>query len=358
LETHKKQILFVLNSAQFFLSHRQEIALEAQRGGFEVSVATPDSELVSEIIDLGFNHYPIAFKRGGQNPFQEIFTLFRLTKILLRCEPSLLYLTTIKPILYGGIIAKFLRLNSVVIAVSGLGSVFLSETKFGALRKFIVLKIYKFVFKNDKARFIFQNRDDLDFFTKMCSLPASRVHLIAGAGVCLQTFGFVKEPEGQPVVTMASRLIRDKGVLEFIEASKLLKTRGVHVKMQLIGSPDNENPTSVIVSEYQNSNIICLPSYREGLPKALLEAASCGRAIITTNVPGCRDAIIPGKTGLLVPKKDSASLANAIERLCSDVLLRKKMGSEGRVLAEKKFDVRVVSRQTREVFQQSLHDRD
>jgi len=178
------------------------------------------------------------------------------------------------------------------------------------------------------------------------------------------------------VVVMAARLLKDKGVFEFVEAARLLLRRGILVEMRLIGSPDLGNPTSVtqqvldqwgnegqvdllgyrkdIAAQYAAANIVCLPSYREGLPKSLVEAAACGRAIVTTDVPGCRDAITPDVTGLLVPVKDSVALADAIQVLIEEPELRKKMGHAGRSLAEDAFAIEKIVEQHMCIYQELL----
>jgi glycosyltransferase involved in cell wall biosynthesis len=202
--------------------------------------------------------------------------------------------------------------------------------------------------------------------------------MIRGSGVNLADYPVFPEPEGKPVVAMAARFLRDKGVFEFVEAARLLRSRGVAVVMRLIGSPDPGNPTSAtqsevsgwsaeqvvelpgfrtdIAAQYGAANIVCLPSYREGLPKGLVEAAACGRAVVTTDVPGCRDAIEPDVTGVLVPAKNPVALADAIQALIESPERRAQMGKAGRELAEHAFAIENIVEQHMTIYQELLAD--
>lgn len=370
------KLLFVVNEPWFFLSHRLPIALAAQEAGYKVHVATASGSDIETIHAYGFTHHIIPFSRRGQSPLRELNTLIVLVTLLKRLQPDLIHLITIKPVLYGGIAARIAGIKSVVSAVSGLGTVFLADSKVASIRKLLVTKLYGAAFKQKKLKVIVQNPDDKNILLKIGALQTNQTVMIRGSGVVLADYPYVLEPKGKPVVVMAARLLRDKGVLEFVEAARLLKQRSILVEMRLIGSPDPGNPTSVtqeeleqwaaegiisllgfcrnIAEQYANANIICLPSYREGLPKSLAEAAACGRAVITTDVPGCRDAITPGETGLLVPVKDAVALANAIEKLLNDTELRKRMGQSGRALAEEAFAIEKIVQQHMDIYQELL----
>ncbi|MRI34315.1 glycosyltransferase family 1 protein [Endozoicomonas sp. OPT23] len=354
-------ILFVVNAPEFFISHRLPLAVAAQKAGFEVHVVTADGSEVQTIKSQGFTHHVVPFARSGQNPLNELSTLFTLVRLFRRLKPSLVHLITIKPVLYGGIAARLTGIDSVVSAVSGLGTVFLASSLTARIRRTLVTQLYRSAFKHDRLAVIFQNPDDRDSLLKLKALKIEQARMIRGSGVALVDYPFEPEPEGKSVVVMAARLLRDKGVIEFVGAAKLLKERGVPVVFRLIGSPDSGNPTSVtqseldqwaadgnvellgyrkdIAAQYSAANIVCLPSYREGLPKSLVEAAACGRAVVTTDVPGCRDAITPNVTGLLVDVKNSIALADAIQKLVDNSSLRKRLGRAGRSLAEEAFAI-------------------
>lgn len=366
----------MVNAPEFFLSHRLPLAIAAQKAGFDVHVATAEGPEVKSIQSLGFTHHLVPFARSGQNPLNELKTLISLIRLFKTLKPSLVHLITIKPVLYGGIAARVTGIKAVVSAVSGLGTVFIAESAIARLRRWLVIVMYRFAFNQKRLSVIFQNPDDRDVLLSLKTLRAHQVRMIRGSGVDLLVYPFVPEPEGVPVVVMAARLLKDKGVIEFIEAAKILNDRNVLVDMRLIGSPDIGNSTSVtqteldqwgaegyvkllgyqkdIAKHYSEANIICLPSYREGLPKSLVEAAACGRPVVTTDVPGCRDAITPDKTGLLVPVKNAIALADAIETLVKDAELRKTMGEAGRALAEEVFAIEKIVDQHMVIYRDLL----
>lgn len=364
-----KKILFVVNAPEYFLSHRFNIAKTAICDGFEVHVAGPPSGKVysgeEDPINTIKNHkaiyHEIEIVRGGQNPLKELRTLLQLIRLFLTVKPDLVHLITIKPVLYGGLAARLAGIKAVVAAVSGLGTVFLANSGTARMRRWVVTRLYSAAFKQKRLAVIFQNPNDRDTLLSLGALHKAQTRMIRGSGVVLSDYPYLSEPkEDKPVVVMAARLLKDKGVFEFVEAARLLRKRGVNVQMRLIGSPDSGNPSSVaqqdlerwtkegvvellgfrkdIAAQYAAANIVCLPSYYgEGLPKSLVEAAACGRAVVTTDHSGCRDAIIPDETGLLVPVKDGKALADAIEYLIDHPQKRQSMGREGRKLAEREF---------------------
>ncbi|WP_341582330.1 glycosyltransferase family 4 protein [Marinobacter metalliresistant] len=380
MAANPKVILFVVNAPEFFLSHRLPIAVAAKEAGYVVHVASAPGPGVETIRAKGFLHHPIGFARSGQNPLVELRTLVSLARLFQKAQPDLVHLITIKPVLYGGIAARLGRVPGVVSAVSGLGTVFLADSVLAKLRRWLIVKLYLAAFKQKRLAVIFQNPDDRDTLISLGALHGGDVRLIRGSGISLDDFPSVPEPEGgKPVVVMAARLLRDKGVFEFVEAARLLWNRGLEVRMRLIGSADPGNLTSVteaeldqwrkegivellgfrsdIAAQYTAANIVCLPSHREGLPKSLVEAAACGRAVVTTDVPGCRDAITPGETGLLVPVKNPVALANAIQKLIENSGLRKRMGKAGRMLAEDAFSIEHIVAQHLKIYDEvSGHD--
>jgi glycosyltransferase involved in cell wall biosynthesis len=317
---------------------------------------------VAEIVAAGLVHHTIPFTRSGSNPVRELCSLVSLWRLMRDVQPSVVHLVTIKPVLYGGLAARMARVPSMVAAISGLGSVFVgSGGKIGLFRRLVPV-FYRLALRHRNSAVIFQNEDDRDVMASMGALRPGQPRLIRGSGVALEDYPVLPEPaEGPVVVTMAARLLVDKGVGEFVEAAQILADRGVPVEFRLIGEPDPGNPATVtdrqlgawnsvpnlrllgfrkdIASQYAQSNIVCLPSYREGLPKSLVEAAACGRAVVTTDVPGCRDAIETGESGTLVPPRDAKALADAIEYLVEHPDVRRAMGGAGRRLAERAFAI-------------------
>lgn len=373
-----KKLLFVVNTPEFFLSHRLPIALAARKAGYEVHIATADGEAAREFSFLGLTHHTVAIARSGQNPLTELNSIVSLYQLFRDLKPDIVHLITIKPLLYGGIAARLAGVSAVVAAVSGLGTVFVAQSVAAKARRVLVSWLYRVAFRQRSLAVIFQNPDDRDGLLAVGALKKDQVRMIRGSGVNLANYSYVPELRGTPVAVMAARLLRDKGVHEFIEAARLLKSRGVYVVMRLIGDPDPGNPTSVaqcevdgwstegtiewlgyrtdIAQQYKVANIVCLPSYREGLPKGLVEAAACGRAVVTTDVPGCRDAITPDVTGVLVPVKNASALAGAIQMLVEKPARRISMGKAGRELAEQEFSIDRIVEQHLAIYREILED--
>lgn len=357
-------LLFVVNIPEFFLSHRLPLAISARNAGFTVHIATGPGSACQEISELGFEHHLLPISRSGRNPLAELRTLWGLYRLMRTIRPDLVHLVTIKPVLYGGLMARLSGVPAMVAAISGLGTVFVDRDQTRSWIRRGVEWLYRLALGHPNAKVIFQNPDDRAALTHIGAVSKDKTALVRGSGVSLASCPMRPEPEGVPVVTFAARLLEDKGVREFVEAARVLKERGVVARFWLAGSPDPGNITSITEMElsdwskdgfvetlgyrtdipdiFANSNIVVLPSYREGLPKALVEAAACGRAVVTTDVPGCRDAIEPGATGLLVPVRDASGLADAIQFLIENPDRRKQMGTSGRALAEREFAIEKV----------------
>jgi glycosyltransferase involved in cell wall biosynthesis len=358
-----KRIIFVVNCPAFFISHRLPLAIAAKREGYEVHVATmPNYEASTQITAAGLTHHELPLTRSGRNPLNELLVFTAIYKLFLQLKPTLVHLVTIKPIIYGGLAARLAGVKNVVAAVSGLGFVFIAKGLMASLVRVGVKALYRLAFGKKNLRVIFQNPDDLTSFVEKGIVANEKTVLIRGSGVDLTNYSKIKESTGNLVVIMASRLLRDKGVVEFVGAARKIKQQGgINATFLLVGDVDIDNPATMTVSEleqireegyvqilgyskniselFASSNIVVLPSYREGLPRVLVEAAAAGRAVITTDVPGCRDAIEPGISGLLVPVRNAKALALAIQRLLEDEKLRQSMGREGRRLAEKEFSI-------------------
>ena len=359
-----KKILFIVNVDWFFVSHRLDIAKEAISQGFEVHIATSITDKSDLLIQSGLVVHNLNLDRGRSyySFLTEFWDFFSTIKAI---NPSIVHLVTIKPLILGGIAARLAGVPAIVSAVSGLGIVFSSNRlKFKVLRRFLY-PFYRLAFLHKNQKIIFQNDNDLKILSRLGLASSKKSTVINGSGVDLNVFEYLPEPNGVPVISLAARLLIDKGVEVFVEASKLIKERKINAHFWLIGKPDLGNINSVsekklkeweskgliewlgyredIPHLFSKSNIVTLPSYYgEGLPKVLLEAAACGRPIITTDHPGCRDAIDSGKTGLLIPPKDPISLADAICILLDESSQRIKMGANGRKRAEEKFDVNKV----------------
>lgn len=368
------KLLLIVNEPWFFLSHRLPIALAAKEQGYTVHVATRAGETVKEITELGFIHHVIPLSRSGSSVLGEFGCLLAIWQLLIKVKPDLLHLVTIKPVLYGGIAARFAPVKKVVAAVSGLGTLFLAQGAKAELKRKLAGWLYRLALRSKKTTVIFQNPDDQQLLLDLKAVKPEQSVLIRGSGVDLAAYQFFPEDlTRKPVVTFAARLLFDKGLGEYVEAVKLLNARGVEACYQIVGDIDLGNLSSAtksdlagwqsipnlsvlghkkdVASVFRGSNLGVLPSYREGLPKVLIEAAACGRAVVTTDVPGCRDAITANVTGLLVPAKDAQALAYAIEKLILQPELRMQMGQAGRQLAEQAFAVEKVVQQHLDIYQ-------
>lgn len=362
-----KKLLFVVNVDWFFVSHRLPIALQAMEMGYDVHVICAVSDKKEYIEDLGIILHHFDFSRSGKNILKEFHSVYKLYREIKKISPDIVHLVTIKPVLYGGIVARLLRVPALVSAISGLGFLFVKRRgiKTVVLRK-MVLCMYRFAMNHRNQIVIFQNTADRQALVDAGGVQEDKTRMIRGSGVDLNEYPMSPELSGIPVIIMASRLLKDKGVCEFVEAARIINAHGLKAHFRLIGDPDEGNPESVnaaLVQSWQNegivsclgyrsdiaqifsqSHIVVLPSYREGLPKVLIEAAACGRAVITTDVPGCRDAIEDNLTGLLVLPRDIPALVCAMNRLIDDKELRQRMGQAGRTLAEREFRIdKVVS---------------
>lgn len=356
-----RRLLFIINDAAFFISHRLPLAVAARENGFEVHVATPEATACVKIKNAGFVFHAIPLSRSGKNPFKEQKSLAAIYALIRKVKPDLVHLVTIKPIIYGGLMARLLKIPAVVAAVSGLGYVFTSETPSAKFLRAGVSQLYRLALGHAHLKVIFQNPDDRHLFLQNNACLPIQTVLIRGSGVDLLAYNALPEPTNKMVVVMISRLLKDKGVLEYVAAAKQLKVAGIQAQFLLVGDADEGNPACIdrsllgqwqqegdvtllgfredIAQLIEQANLVVLPSYREGLPKILVEAAACGRAVITTDVPGCRDAIEPNQTGLLVPVRDPNALAVAMKQLIEDADYRRQLGKAGRVLAEREFAI-------------------
>ena len=371
-----RKLMFVVNVDWFFLSHRLPVALAAQREGYQVHIATGITDRLAELQSHGLLVHPLALDRSSTGLGNAWRTMVELWKVFRAVGPDVVHLVTIKPVLLGGLVARMAGVPAVVAAVSGLGFVFMAQGAAAVVRRSLVGALYRVALGHSNLKVIFQNADDLRSLAKVAHLPASKVSMIRGSGVDLVRFAHLPLPGGVPVVLLVARLLADKGVLEFVHAARLLKQRGCKARFALVGTVDTANPSSFTEAEVARwvedggvewwghrrdmshvlaaARLVVLPSYREGLSKVLIEAAACGRAVITTDVPGCRDAIDPGVTGVLVPVRNASLLADAMEVLIDNPARCKTMGDAGRMLAERAFDVRQVVAAHLQIYQELI----
>ncbi len=357
----KLKIIYFVTEDWYFLSHRAPIARAAQKNGFKVIVATALTGRGPDIMKENFTVAPLRLARSGKNPFSELLSIIEIVKLYRAQKPDIAHHVALKPVVYGAIAAMIARTPLTINALAGLGHVFVAKGVKAYMVRLFVKWALRFALKRKKSRTIFQNPEDKKLFIDEGLVNESQAVLIKGSGVDVNLFTPpAKEPVGAPVVALISRMLRTKGVFDFVEAAKILKERKVNVRMALVGSPDSANPASIpeetlrrwnddgaieywgqrgdIHEVLKNISMVALPSfYGEGVPKSLIEAASAARPIVTYDIAGCREIVHDGVNGFLTPPRDTKKLALAIEKLAGDVGLAKKMGAAGREIAIKEF---------------------
>lgn len=365
------KLIYLVTEDWYFRSHRMPLALAARDAGFDVSVVTREDRDGEYIRSEGLGLIPLDMRRGQVGPLGEFFTLFTLWRILLRERPEVVHNVALKPVILGTLAARLAGVGGVVNALAGLGYAFTSRERRALFLRATAKFAFRILFRSPSVRVIVQNSVDQDM-VKGLGVPAERIGLIAGSGVDLLAFRPTAEPKEPMIVAMVSRMLWDKGVGDLVEAARIVRQSGHDVRVRLVGPMDPANPSSIPeatlngwVSEgivdwsgptrdvalvWENSHIGTLPSYREGLPKSLLEAAACGRPLIATDVPGCRDVVVHEETGLLVPPKDPKALADAIIRLAGDPTLRARLGKAARARVEAHFSVGHVICQTLSLY--------
>ena len=374
----KKKIFFLVNTDSFFLSHRFDIAKKMIRNNYEVHIGTEFSKYKSLFLKSGIKTHEVNFFRNSFNLIKAFYSLIQIFFLLKKIKPDILHVISLKPVIFGGLISFITPIKSLVISITGLGSMFINKGIFYNFREYIFKTFYKVIFLFSNLKVILQNKDDLNYLIKKSNLKKKDVQIIKGSGVNLNKFKFSNIPKGSPIILMASRIIKDKGVFEYIEAIRILKKKNFNGKFFLIGNIDNDNPSAIsnslirlwkkkkmiiylkhqqnIIKYIKKSSIVVLPSYREGFPKILMEAAACGRPVITTNVPGCKDAIVNQVTGYLIPVKKSKPLADLIFNLSKKRNTLKKMGIDARIHAEKNFDVNNVVSKHLSIYKKILNN--
>ena len=371
------RILIVTTQDRFFISHICERALYLKKNGCLVAVAAQKTSqsLVNKIEELGFSFFDSKIVRRSVNPFSQLLALIRLFRIQARFKPDICFQLGAKAIFYGTLVARIFNPKvGIVNAPIGLGYVFASKNVRAKLLRPIVLMLYKWLLNPQRSRVIIENIDDLRFFAKKGFLRPQDAFCVLGAGVDTDVFvplDFKKRNEVCTVV-MASRLIKEKGVEDFVNAANWLYRHNIPVKMQLIGEPDFGNPSSIsseyfeklkstpsleclgyqseMVSYLQKAHICCLPSfYREGLPRILIEGASCGLTILTTDTIGCKE-VIRDNNGFLFAPHDVKKLVELIKYLVINSDELQLMCKRSREVAVHYFDSRLIAKRTYEII--------
>ena len=369
-----KRLVFIVTEDWYFCSHRLDLAKEAIRSNFEVFLLSNISNKRQLIEEKGIKIIPLRFlKRSRINIFIELLSVIEICIILKKIKPDILHSVALKPVIYGSLssflIPKLININ----ALGGLGFIFSSGSIKARILRPIILNSLKIISNRGRNNLIVQNKDDYFFVLNKLGLKKENISLIEGVGVDTYKFRPTKKVNKTPIVILASRMICDKGISEFVNAAKLLKRRGVIAKFVLVGKPDEENPRAISIDQLniwhdskiiewwgymkdmekvlQKASIVTLPSfYGEGIPKILIEAMSSAKPIVTTNMPGCRDLVINQLNGFLVEAKDYIGLANALEKLILNPQLCIEMGLNGRNIALSKYKQERIWKQTIELY--------
>jgi glycosyltransferase involved in cell wall biosynthesis len=372
----RHRILYLAGDDRHFWQHRGGLARAVRRAGAEVALAAPPGPLRGTLEEAGLHFYPVPLRRGNRNPCREISALREIAVVLRSFRPHLVHQITFKPIVLGSLAARWCGRPARVASVTGLGYVFTGGGIARALLRTVAESGYRMALRGARVRAIFENPDDQALFLRRGLVAPERARLILGAGVDTRRFTPAPEPPKPVTIVLAARLLWDKGVGELIEAARILRAEGADFRVLLAGSPDPANPAAIGEGQLHawekqglarrlghvedmprllaDCHIACLPSYREGLPVSLMEAAASGLPIVTTDAPGCREIVREGVNGLLVPVRDAAALARALGRLVRDEEERRRMGTAGRALVLERFSVEHVIEQTLTVYRELL----
>ena len=365
------KVILAANTDWYLYNFRLSLARYLREHGLEVVLVSPPGRYAEHLSNSGFRWLPWQLGRQTLTPWTEASAFLALQRIYRQEKPQLVHHFTIKPVLYGTLTARRLHVPAVVNSITGLGYVFLSQETKTRLLRLIVTTAYRAAFKHPNNAAIFENETDRQVFLRLGLLPAERAVVIEGVGVDAERFTPTQEPQGTPLVVLPARMLWDKGVGTLVEAARLLQPR-LPVRIALVGEPDPGNPANIdetklrawtqeglvewwgwradMPAVFAQSTLVTLPSLGEGVPTVLLEAAASGRAIVATDVPGCRDVVKQGVNGLLVPAQDAPALAEALYQLLTDPGLRGRMGAAGRQMILDRFTTARVNPATFDVY--------
>ena len=367
------KILLIANTDWFLYRFRLSLARRLRDMGWETVLASPSGPFVPQIENENFKWIALRMSRRGMTLHRELATMARIVSLYRNESPDLVHHFTMKPILYGSIAARLTQIPLIINSVAGLGYLFLTRDLLGRAMRRLLKPIFRYALSGTILRVIFENDGDRDYFVQSGLVQQWKTNVIHGVGVDLEIFSPMPEPPGPPLVILAGRLLWDKGVGDFVEAARILQNQHVDARFALVGAPDPGNPATVSQQKvdewvkegviqwwgqqedmkevFARCHIVTLPSYGEGLPTVLMEAAACSRPIVATDIPGCRNVVRHGKTGLLVPVNDSRTLAQALQSLISDDDLRRQFGMKGRQHVEEHFSQRLINDQTIQVYE-------
>ncbi len=376
--TNKPRVLLVANTGWYLYNFRLPLARHLREVGYDVYFLSPKDAYVERLEAEDFHWVELPLNRKSMNPLKEVVALSHFCRIYKQLRPAICHHFTIKCVLYGTVAAKLTGVKAVVNAITGLGHTFLGQGLLNRMLRPFLRMAYRKILTARRVEVVFQNGDDLAEFRQQNIVNPSKSTIIRGSGVNLQRFQpRPGELDGQPapMVLFASRLLKEKGLMEFVEAARLVKSRGLRANFAIAGDFDNGNPSAISKKEMDAwceeglvdylghadrmedvlklSHMVVLPSYREGTPRILLEAAAMGKPLVTTDVPGCREVVQHKVNGLLVPAKDAVALADAIETLLRRPELCVVYGAESRRLVHD-FEEGQVIHATVQVYEKAM----
>jgi glycosyltransferase involved in cell wall biosynthesis len=361
------RILYVVTEDWYFLSHRLPMARAAKAAGYEVHVATRIKDGEDDIAKEGFVPHALAWSRGSLSPLGNFSAILSLRRLIRELKPAIQHNVSLKPVLLGSTASLGFRSTALVNSLTGLGTLFIGEARVSGMARKLARYALSRLLRRTRSRTVVQNPDDRAFVLGL-GVPADTVLLIPGSGVDTDKLKPLPEPPSPVTAAYVGRMLADKGVLTLIGAFSRLNKRGVPLQLLLAGDTDKENPGSLVPEQlrefaslygihwlghvadirdvWARANFAVLASRREGLPKSLLEAAACGRAMVATDAPGCREIAIEGETALTVPVDDAAALADAMATLAGDQAMRQRFAANARALVERKFSAEAIGRET------------
>lgn len=370
-----QKVLYVINNIDWFWSHRLPLAKGAVKAGYDVGIVVTGAASDAKLADHGLRGIELPAMDKGLGPLTVAKAIWQIHQIIKAEQPDIVHVITVKYAFLAGLAAWFHPRVKIVHLIAGLGYLFSGQTLRSKILRALVHPLLRMALRRKKTEVIFQNPDDMAIMLQDGLADPAHSHLIRGSGVDIEEFAPRTDiPDSDPpIVVMPTRLVHDKGVSVFVNAARLLRDRGVAVQMHIAGGLTDYNPLAISEAEMEamvadgaaswlgrvsdmpellaRATLVAYPShYREGIPKVLLESCAMGKAIITTDHPGCREAVRDGYNGLLVPVKDAAALADAIERLLADSALRTKMGGHSRQRAEDEFAAELIVAQTLAVY--------
>jgi len=373
----KNKLFFIVSEDKSFWSHRLSLALSAIDAGYDVTLVSNFNKLESKIKNRGVNVININFVRSSKHPFTDLKNIFKLIFILRKEKPDIIHNVALKTILIASIAGLFSKKMVIINAFTGLGYVFSSDQLHAKLIRFFIKPIFKLLFRRSNYWTIFQNPDDMNLFERLGLINLNQSTLIRGSGVETNKFIQSDDLNKIPVVMLASRMLWDKGVGEFVKVAKRAYKNKINAEFMLVGGIDNDNPMSIPLSTLNqwvsngdvqweghsdnmpdmlaSASIVCLPSYREGLPKVLLEAAAIGRPLIASDGPGCREIVRDKHNGLLVKMRDADSLYEAVLMLVNNRKMRETMGRNSRTLVETELSTTIINTQTIELYRRVVN---